>query len=105
MKTLLVLPNAIGDVICGIGIARDFAAQGELHWIVNESAASLIDHLGFNRITPPSDLVRRRADRGAPTEILWRLTEDFLISLHSGGPYDLVLNPHLSRPASLMAGA
>ncbi|MEK8022748.1 MAG: glycosyltransferase family 9 protein [Candidatus Hydrogenedentota bacterium] len=105
MKTLLVLPNAIGDVICGVGIARHFARDGELTWIVNESAAGLVDHLGFHGVTPPSDSVRRRAGLGAPTETLWRQTQDFLDSLHATGPYDLVLNPHLSRPASLMAGS
>lgn len=105
MKTLLVLPNAIGDVVCGLGVARHFAAQGELTWIANESASDIVDGMACRRITPPSDRLRRRAAFGAPTETLWRATENFLETLRREGPFDLVLNPHLSRPASLMAGA
>ncbi len=105
MKTLYVLPNAIGDVIRGTGVADRLARDGSLDWIVNPSAADALVDRPFGILHPPSALVRRRAHHGAPTEILRDTAAAFLQSVRDRGPYDRVVNPHMSRASSLMAGA
>lgn len=104
-RTLFILPNAIGDVIRGLGVAHRLRDDGPLTWIVNPSAEDILQGEGFDLVHPASRAVRRMAAFGAPVEVLRDRTCRFLTDLRARGPFTRVVNPHLSRAASLMAGA
>lgn len=108
MKTLLVLPNAIGDVVCGLGIAHLLRAAGEVVWIVSHSAGGIervMREEGFDCLVTPAGRVKRMAEFGAPVETLRAETKRFLEEVKCRGPFDRVINPHFSLAASRMAGA
>lgn len=105
IRTLFILPSAIGDVIAGRGVAARLAAEGPVTWVVNELAAPVIADSGCELIHPPSPLMRRMASFGAPTETLRTIAEKFLARLSTAGPYDRIVQVHLTRAAALMAGA
>ncbi len=104
-RTLFILPSAIGDVIAGRGVAARLSAEGPVSWIVNELAAPAIADLGCELIHPPAPLARRRASFGAPTEVLRGMAQEFLAKISGAGPFDRVIQVHLTRAAALMAGA
>ena len=70
MRTLVILPNAIGDVICGIGIAKKFLEDGSVTWIVNSSAAGVLKNEGFELIHSPSKSVQNMNRFGARIETI-----------------------------------
>lgn len=108
VKTLFVLPNAIGDVICGLGAAHVFREEGPVTWALNPSAAvmaPILEREGFDVVIPPVNRVRRMRQFGASVESAWATADAFLAGLRDRGPYARVVNPHLTRAASLIAGA
>lgn len=105
MKTLFVLPNAIGDVISGLGAARRLRDEGEVVWVVNRLARPIPEAEGFPTLVPPSPRIRRMQELGAPTETMRAVAEEFLAQVRDRGPFDRVVNPHLTRASCLIAGA
>ena len=104
MRTLVILPNAIGDVICGIGIAKKFLEDGSVTWIVNSSAAGVLKNEGFELIHSPSKSVQNMNRFGARIETMRGVLKDFLFDLSKFGKWDRVVNLHLTRASSLIAG-
>ncbi|MBL4889973.1 MAG: hypothetical protein JKX97_08160, partial [Candidatus Lindowbacteria bacterium] len=108
MKTLFVLPNAIGDIISALGVAHKLKDEGEVIWTVSPNAAATIPFLeqeGFTCSELPIRKIRRMNDWNAPTETMRRTTTDYLESLQKSGPFDRVINLHLTRSASLLSGS
>lgn len=104
-RTLFILPNAIGDVIAGRGVAARLAEEGPVTWIVNELAAPVLADTPHRLIHPPANRIRRMAELGAPIESVRAAAAFFLASIVDEGPWDRVVQVHLSRSAALMAGA
>lgn len=104
-RTLFILPSAIGDVIAGRGVAARLAEEGPVTWVVNALAAPVLSDTPHRLLHPPSTKVRRMHEMGAPIETSRQAAADFLDEIANSGPYDRVVQVHLSRAAAIMAGA
>lgn len=105
MKTLFILPNAIGDVIAGLPSAESLSRNEQFVWLVNRNSVPIVRAAGYETLVPPGAEIRRRGEFGASLVQSRALVIDFLRRLSQRGPFHRVVNPHLSRSACLLAGA
>lgn len=104
MRTLLVILDAIGDVIRATPVAEALRARGDdVTILANDRCLPVLEGLPFSLEENPRGRVREARGRGTPLEILLEEAAAWLESL--AGRWDLAVNVHGTAEAGAITGA